>query len=457
MKPDLSRQQMKFTNYLLILISVFFPATLVQAQELDISGHWVGVATYEKQNLVLNIDFFSMNDTMVGACRIPEWEPDMLGTSAVKIEGKKVSFQLSGFGSAILQYDEKFDRLRGQSVNRNGVFNLQLSRVIQPAEKLYYNKTFNVPSSAGAILKAELIVPETMGKHPLAIFFGDKNEGSRHTQRGRALMLARRGIAALIFDRRGEGESNGDVNNVTLNDYVADGLAMIDFAGNRENVDPQQIGLIGFGTGADVVHYLAAQKNDLAFVVNIAGSIEDTWQQRWHALESAMNRAEDQFSTSDYAEAKTYMDLVNTFAATRQGWPEVVKNIEKNSRQKWSLLTELPKNPNSPEFSWLFRFQSNPAEKLPLIKNPYLALFAELDTSLAASVNAELAGDLLAKAAHPDYQAVIIPGAEHNMFIHQISGNGKSKDPAAYRWRRVSPIFNPLLLQWLEKHVTKVR
>jgi hypothetical protein len=256
-------------TYILTILLILITTLSLQAQELDIRGHWVGVASYEKQHLVMHIDFFEHGGQIVGSCRIPEWEPDVLGTSAVKVQGTKVSFDLSGFGSLILHYDSSFQRLKGQAVNRNGVFDFQFSKVMQPAEKLYYNKTFNVPSAGGVILKAELVIPEKLGKHPVIIIFGDRDQGSRHSQRGRALMFARRGIATFIFDRRGEGESRGDANKAMFKDLVADGMALVDSVLNREHVDPAQVGIMGIGFGGNITPFIAAQHSSVKFMINV--------------------------------------------------------------------------------------------------------------------------------------------------------------------------------------------
>ena len=437
--------------YLLSAILILFTLSL-PAQEVDLRGHWVGTASYEKQHLVINLDFFEYGGQLVGSCRVPEWEPDMLGTSPIKIAGNKVSFQLSAFGSLILQYDKQFDRLQGQAVNRNGVFDFQFSRVQQPAERQYYNKTFNVPSVGGVIIKGELVIPEKLGKHPVAVIFGDREHGSRHSQRGRALMLARRGIAAFIFDRRGEGESSGDSKNVMFKDMVADGMALVDFVANRENVDPAQIGLIGIGSGGSITPHIAAQKSNIAFLINIAAAVEDTWSQRWHALERQIRTSGQGFNENDIAEAKEYMDLLNNFASTRKGWPQVVKNIEKNYRKKWSAGIKFPKDPNSPEFSWLFRMQNNPASAYKKLTLPVLIFLGEKDNSISPLVNAELAESLLKEAGNQNHKVVILPGAEHNMFIHPDMSKDKT-----YRWRRMSPSLNPMMFQWLDKQVTKVK
>lgn len=268
-------------------------------------------------------------------------------------------------------------------------------------------------------------------------------------------MLARRGIAALIFDRRGEGNSSEDAKNVLFKDLVADGVAIADFTSRLENVDPAQVGIMGFGAGANITPFIAAQSTNVAFIVNVGGSSMDTWQRRWYALENLMNNSEEKFGDRDYVEAKMYMDLLNNFAKTRKGWPELVKNMEQSQRKKWAALVRFPNNPNSDEFSWLFRFQNDPSASLKTIKIPFLAIYGEKNKNLAYKADSQKLNSLMTEAANPDFQLALLPGADHRMFIHI---DGKDKDgKGGFRWRRVAPGFNQLLLGWLDKHVSKVK
>ena len=64
-------------------------------------------------------------------------------------------------------------------------------------------------------------------------------------------MLARHGYGVLIFDRRGEGESDGDPNPYAWNDGERDLLAAIDFLKRRPDVEPDRIGGIGLSVGGE--------------------------------------------------------------------------------------------------------------------------------------------------------------------------------------------------------------
>jgi uncharacterized protein len=82
-----------------------------------------------------------------------------------------------------------------------------------------------------------------------------------------ARMLVRHGYGVLLFDRRGEGESDGDGN---LFGWGGDKdiLAAVDYLKTRPDVDPGRIGGIGFSVGGELMLQAAAETNDLAAVVS---------------------------------------------------------------------------------------------------------------------------------------------------------------------------------------------
>jgi dienelactone hydrolase len=91
--------------------------------------------------------------------------------------------------------------------------------------------------------------------------------GRKGTQRP-ARMLARHGYGVLIFDRRGEGESDGDPNPYAWNEGERDLLAAIDFLKRRPDVDPDRIGGIGLSVGGETFLQTAAHSEDVRAVVS---------------------------------------------------------------------------------------------------------------------------------------------------------------------------------------------
>jgi hypothetical protein len=82
-----------------------------------------------------------------------------------------------------------------------------------------------------------------------------------------ARMLARNGYGVLLFDRRGEGASEGDSNLFGWGGEK-DIYAAVDFLRSRPEVEAGRIGGIGLSVGGELMLQAAAQSDSLAAVVS---------------------------------------------------------------------------------------------------------------------------------------------------------------------------------------------
>jgi uncharacterized protein len=82
-----------------------------------------------------------------------------------------------------------------------------------------------------------------------------------------ARMLAKHGYGVLLFDRRGEGRSEGAGNMLGWGGEK-DIIAAVDWLKKRPDVDPRRIGGIGFSVGGELMLEAAAKDPDLAAVVS---------------------------------------------------------------------------------------------------------------------------------------------------------------------------------------------
>lgn len=88
----------------------------------------------------------------------------------------------------------------------------------------------------------------------------------RSGTRKQARMLAEHGYGVLLYDRRGEGHSEGDPNTWGW-DFDKDILAGIDFLEQRDDVDPERIGGLGLSVGGEMMLQTAAEAKRLDAVV----------------------------------------------------------------------------------------------------------------------------------------------------------------------------------------------
>jgi hypothetical protein len=87
-----------------------------------------------------------------------------------------------------------------------------------------------------------------------------------------AKLLARHGYGVLLFDRRGEGESEGDPNLLGWQG-ARDIEAAIAFLKTRPEVDPERIGGLGLSVGGEMMLEEAAGNDELKAVVSEGAGI----------------------------------------------------------------------------------------------------------------------------------------------------------------------------------------
>jgi len=93
----------------------------------------------------------------------------------------------------------------------------------------------------------------------------------RASSQKRAKLLARHGYGVLLFDRRGEGQSEGDPNLFGW-EGEQDVHAAVRFLQARPDVDPERIGGIGLSVGGEMMIAAAAESSALKAIVSEGAS-----------------------------------------------------------------------------------------------------------------------------------------------------------------------------------------
>src|SRR6202012_1142693 len=119
------------------------------------------------------------------------------------------------------------------------------------------------------VLQGTLCVPRTPGRHgAVVLVHGSGPESRWGTNRSIADRLARAGIAALIYDKRGSGTSGGDWKTASFEDLARDALAGVDLLDQRADIDPAGVGIHGHSQGGLIGPLAATLAPDkIAFVV----------------------------------------------------------------------------------------------------------------------------------------------------------------------------------------------
>lgn len=99
--------------------------------------------------------------------------------------------------------------------------------------------------------------------------------------------LAKSGIGTLRFDFRGSGDSEGNFNDITLEDQVSDALLAMHYLENHPQVDKNRIGLIGRSFGGAVAVIAASRYQRIkSFCLWSPIYNANQWKDKWHLLQS---------------------------------------------------------------------------------------------------------------------------------------------------------------------------
>ncbi len=108
----------------------------------------------------------------------------------------------------------------------------------------------------GLRLKANIFYPEKLKAKNPAILIIQGWTGQKENSYQYAQGLAKLGFICLLFDSSGHGESEGNIDTASLEDFTKDDMAVYDFLANFKGVDPKNISVVGSSFGGYRAAYL---------------------------------------------------------------------------------------------------------------------------------------------------------------------------------------------------------
>ncbi len=110
-----------------------------------------------------------------------------------------------------------------------------------------------------------------MVRHAAVVLVHGAAGGRRDWYRAFAVHYVEAGLAALVYDRRGHGDSTGNPEP-TFEEKSLDAEAWVDYLQSRPDIRSDRVGVWGFSNGTWVAPMVAARRPDVAFVAGIGAS-----------------------------------------------------------------------------------------------------------------------------------------------------------------------------------------
>ncbi len=300
-------------------------------------------------------------------------------------------------------------------------------------------------TSGDAILKGTLLMPaNARGPVAAVVLTHMAGNSTRDGYHEFANYFVSRGMAALIYDRRGSGKSTGTEASAGMHQLADDAIAAVHLLMTQPGIDPARIGTWGHSQGGWLAPMAAARSPDVHFVIAQSARAVTAAEQEVFRVEH-MARAAG-MSNPDVAAAVDYERLLMTWVRTGEGREKIVAISKQAKNAPWASVVELREDlPEHPSQRSQTFWNLDPVPDLERVHVPILVIHGDRDAFVPVPVSVERMRAAFARSG-ADAEFHLFPSTQHGMWV----GNGASTDIATTTG--FHPQFWPTLGAWLSKH-----
>ena len=339
-----------------------------------------------------------------------------------------------------------------------------LNRPQEPKKPFPYNSedvTYE-NNIAGNTLAGTFTYPESAGPFPAVILItgsGPQNRNEELLGHKPFLVLSdyltRQGIAVLRFDDRGIGKSTGDFTSATSKDFATDVLAGVDYLKTRNEVNKNEIGLVGHSEGGLIAPMVAVKSPNVAFIVLMAGPglPGDQILLMQSALISKAGGASDEdIEKSEKVNKKIYEILKNE-PDSLKAHNEIVgiftkyyNSLSEEDKEKAgdeNTALQMLKRVETPWFKQFLKYDPRPT--LEKVTCPVLAINGEKDLQVPAKEDLEAIKEALRKGGNKNFRTVELKNLNH------LFQTAKTGAPTEYNTIKetIAPVALKTMSDWI--------
>jgi pimeloyl-ACP methyl ester carboxylesterase len=300
----------------------------------------------------------------------------------------------------------------------------------------------NISFPSGSLtLAGTVMLPDAQGTFPGVVLIPgsgqvDRNENAKKLAINAfheiATDLANKGIASLRYDKRGVGDSQGDFWTTGFYDNVSDASAALRFLKSYEQILPDRVFVLGHSEGAVIATRLGATGAEVAGVILLAGTAQPGEDVMLWQGEKAVKgmRGFNGF-------------LINTLHIDVQKIQRKQFEKIKRSTKDWYRVQLIAKL----NAKWMREFLAyNPADDLPKIQVPVLAITGSKDIQVNPSDLKRMAGLVTS-----EFEGHEVPDVTH--ILRTEVGEATL---STYRQQVQQPVDKRVLniiSDWLQRHI----
>ncbi len=246
----------------------------------------------------------------------------------------------------------------------------------------------------GVKLAGSLLLPRSEGPVPAVVFVHGAGQQTRESYREAGEYFASQGIAVLIYDKRGTGQSGGAYESrEPYENLVNDALAGVDFLKQRREIASSQIGIWGLSQGAYISAAAASRTEDIKFIIVVGTSVADGMMFYYR------NNLFRRYGLSD-----TLRDVAEKAHLAQMSLPHNLQN-------GFGRCTFAPRSYPAPD-QYVHPAWSH-------VNRPVLAMWGQLDQNVPVGESVAGLKNSLVQANNENWTTIILPRTNHDLKISE--------------------------------------
>ena len=456
----------------IILLASLLAPVLLEAQE--ISGDWSGVLDAQGTRLRMIFHIDRTDTGLVTTLDSPDQGAKGIPVGITHFAAPELRLELRRIG-AVYEGTLAGDSIIGNWRQGAASFPLVLSRgeAVAPERRRPQEPVPPLPydeepvrfhnETAGVMLAGTLTVPRTPGPHAAVILIsgsGPQNRDEEVFGHRPFLVLAdhltRNGIAVLRYDDRGIGESTGNFNAATSEDFATDAASAVRYLTSRDDIDARKIGLVGHSEGALIAPIAALESDGVAFMVLLAGigvpgreiSLAQAKSLRTFPVED--EAAYERFTRRTYEIATSSAAVEAKRVQLTEHYESISPVIARMLPQGIEVKTFIAQQVAMLTSPWQQFFLSyDPATHLSKVKVPVLSLNGSKDIQVPAKINQAGIRRALERGGNTSFVVKELPGLNH---MFQESETGAMNEYPQIE-QTISPVALNEITSWIRQQL----
>jgi dipeptidyl aminopeptidase/acylaminoacyl peptidase len=402
----------------------------------DLAGGWKGTWTKDGDALPITVQFAKTGNAYSGTLDSDALQVAGIPLGNVSDANARVHFEIKGDEStAVFDGLIAGDEMSGTFAEGTAKGSFALSRAVLPVAQI---RTLDVAfQNRDVTLAGTLLLPATQGNHPGIVFLHGSGPEGRWANRYLAQKCAERGIVALVYDKRGVGQSTGDWQKATLEALADDAVAGIRFLQSQSQVEAKRVGAYGHSQGGTIAPLVAVHGGDLRFVIASAAAGIDSADVETYSVENSIGVKD--FPPAERRDARSYIHALVDVAYRGKDRASLDAMAAKFKGRDWYFAPPPADNSYWPISREMAAFK--PTEYWRQVKCPVLLIYGAHDERVPARESAYAVQAALRLAGNKNVTVKIYANSDHTFIIVDPPRKGG--------WPKHEPDYAEALVSWI--------